>query len=419
MSQAATYRADNRMDTPPVSVILLANPHAPRRGRHGARGARGGEAVEGLRRQRYSLGGIQVLTPLPSESLPVSTTGELLVFLDGDLDPMPTFVAAHVGAHSPGAGQVVIGYSVPRRPGPTDFVSLERRAWWEDHFYAMRQRGHRFAYDDLAGSNFSVPTVLFRRLGGFDPTLADPLAQVLDFGVRALAAGVPFVHAARAAAYRRAAWQLPDVLAQDRRRGRVDVVLAQRHGALRGRPLIAGASGCGGESTISTEWPLATDTLALGLRPLLACLERLRLRGAWQRLYAALRCHAYWRGWRRGGDPPGIAHRQVPALSGTTGGAFAPRTIEISLHHGLAAAERRLDEERQAGVRLRLGQQLIGEIPARPGAEPLRGVHLRSALATELAGPLAQALQRHSLDGPAGQLQLHSPLLSLLQDLAP
>jgi hypothetical protein len=43
---------------------------------------------------------------------------------------------------------------------------------------------------------------------------------------------------------------------------------------------------------------------------------------------------------------------------------------------------------------------LIGEIPAAPGAEPLRGIHLQAALASDLSGQFLDALVR------AGRIQM-------------
>jgi hypothetical protein len=103
--------------------------------------------------------------------------------------------------------------------------------------------------------------------------------------------------------------------------------------------------------------------------------------------------------------------------------------IDLDLQDGLAATERRLEATGADGVRLRLGQQVLGEIPARPGAEPVRGVHLRAALGTVLAAPLARALLQSVQDGqlegrlerlshdPGARLRPALPLVSLVEDL--
>jgi hypothetical protein len=68
----------------------------------------------------------------------------------------------------------------------------------------------------------------------------------------------------------------------------------------------------------------------------------------------------------------------------------------------LEAAERRLDQERPDGAQIRLGPRTVGRIPPQPGAERLRGVHLRHILATDLAWPLLVALAGNDiLDEPS------------------
>lgn len=76
---------------------------------------------------------------------------------------------------------------------------------------------------------------------------------------------------------------------------------------------------------------------------------------------------------------------------------MAEHEIEIDLQQGLEAAEHRIDAERPAGIYLYYGQLTIGHIPPEVGAEPLRGVHLRTILALHLAEPLARAMAVNGL----------------------
>jgi hypothetical protein len=61
--------------------------------------------------------------------------------------------------------------------------------------------------------------------------------------------------------------------------------------------------------------------------------------------------------------------------------------MEIDLDRGIAHAAATVDRGRPAGLRILRRGRLIGIIPAEPGAEPLRGIHLRA----EIAGRLAEA----------------------------
>ena len=121
--------------------------------------------------------------------------------------------------------------------------------------------------------------------------------------------------------------------------------------------------------------------------------------------FAQLRVYWYWRGVvDEIGDQRRLANllHGAPQARGPVG-----KEIDLDLRDGLGAAERQLDEIRPMGVWIRFGPQPIGHIPAEPGAERLRGIHLRPFLAKELAQPLltAIALERAS-DGSnrAGRL---------------
>jgi hypothetical protein len=65
---------------------------------------------------------------------------------------------------------------------------------------------------------------------------------------------------------------------------------------------------------------------------------------------------------------------------------------DIDLADGLSHAERWIDARRPRSLLVRCGAHVVGFLPDEPGAEPLRGLHLRRRLATELAPALLRAL---------------------------
>jgi len=71
--------------------------------------------------------------------------------------------------------------------------------------------------------------------------------------------------------------------------------------------------------------------------------------------------------------------------------------LEIDLQMGLCAAERILDDKRPESIRVKLKSQVIGDIPFKGGAEPIKGAHLRRMLAKELSKPLIKALSLEKL----------------------
>jgi len=141
---------------------------------------------------------------------------------------------------------------------------------------------------------------------------------------------------------------------------------------------------------LAFNFSLAGDALAAVFKRALDSLEKASLRRRWRQLYKVLQDYWYWRG--------------VAAESGTLqklkeildeGVARIPqsaRELELDLSRGLEEAERRLDRERPAAVRLRFGRRPVGIVHPQAGAENLRGAHLRPILADSLAAPFLQAM---------------------------
>ncbi|HLM18240.1 MAG TPA: hypothetical protein VK549_10490, partial [Acidimicrobiia bacterium] len=140
--------------------------------------------------------------------------------------------------------------------------------------------------------------------------------------------------------------------------------------------------------------PRAVEPLLRSLGWSLGVAERARQRTVQRRLVRTLHFLAYWQGVAEEAH----GHGELVALLSDAGPAepTGDAEVDIDLAVGVDAAEARLDLERPASMRLRLGRREVGSIPAVPGAEPLRGGHLRPLLAGPLAGSFAAALQRHN-----------------------
>jgi GT2 family glycosyltransferase len=318
--------------------------------------------------------------------------GRFLIFLDDDIQVDPGFVDAHLQAHGDEAGQVVIGY-LPARIPHSDFFSIALRGWWDAMFQAMWQPGHRFTYRDLLSGNFSLDRGLFDTVGGFETQLR--AHEDYELGLRLLEAGARFRFAPLAVGVHDERTDLAGALRRKFHEGRADVWLLARRphlfGALpihyiqressRRRRLLCG---------LAARAPRAGDALAWMLRHRLRLLEHLRLRFRWRALLEDLLIYWYWRGLVAAGGPPDLdaLHRASASMAGDVAGAGA----DLDLAKGLEVAESRLDQERPATMRLRHGAHAIGELPAQPGAEPLRGVHLRPLLAERFVDGYVRAL---------------------------
>jgi glycosyltransferase involved in cell wall biosynthesis len=324
-------------------------------------------------------------------------TGSLLLFLDDDVVPTPPLIEAHVHIHQYQPGQVVMGPYPPVLEGRTDFVHIQTRLWWGAKFQAIRQPHHRYTYRDMLSGNFSLETKLFNHLGGFDATIKGCGGEDYEFGMRLIKAGVSLTSTAEALAhhYEHETTDLDRSFRRSRQEGRAEVQIGRRHPELRSTLRLAcfEVSGSLIDRTfrkLALERPGAGDYLTTHLRRMLDLLERLRLRGFWLRLYGQLFSYWYWRGV---GDELDSRRALASFLQG--GPAHIDESgceIELDLREGLAATMQRLDEERPSSVRLRYGQHIVGRIPPQPGAERLRGVHLRPILATQFAWPLVKAI---------------------------
>lgn len=327
--------------------------------------------------------------------------GQLLLFLDDDVEPTPPLIKSHVRAHQNRPSRVVIGPYPPVLQGRADFINIFMRTWSETKFLAMRQPSHRYTYRDLLSGNLSLEAELFTRLGGFDPAFRSCGGEDYEFGVRLIKAGVPFTFASDALCYHynHETTDLDRLFERMRREGHSDVLIGLRHPELRPTLPIAHIEAyCASlryimrtlALTLAFRLPKAGDLLAIPLRRVLDLLERIRLRGPWLWLCRGLRGYWYCRGVvEELGTPKALNGflRNNPNCAN-----IDATESEIDLHDGLEVAEKRLDEERPAGVRIRYRQQSVGRIPPQPGAERLRGVHLRRILATDFAKPLLKAL---------------------------
>jgi len=319
--------------------------------------------------------------------------GPLLIFLDDDIETAPSLVEAHVHAHQRWPNHVVIGYLPPVLKNQTGFFLFTLRNWWEAMFDVMRQPGHRYAYNDLLSGNFSIQTELFKRIGKFDPSFR--CHEDYELGVRLIKAGISFIFMPAAMGYHHENTDIKRSLHRKYQEGKADILLGQIHPELRSiLPLIRlqlssstlGSLMC----NLAFRFPALSNNFVTCLRHVLAVFEYARLYRRWQQLLDFLLAYSYWLGVASElGTQKRLSELVRDALNHKDENHFE---IEIDLRGGLEAAERQVDEQRPASIRIRYGQYSLGCIPPQQGAERLRGIHLRRTLATDLSKPLLRAL---------------------------
>jgi len=346
-----------------------------------------------------------------------SATGQLLLFLDDDIEALPPLVESHARVHRERPGSAVMGPYPPKLQGGTRYFDVEVRSWWEDKFYQMSREDHRFTYQDLLSGNLSLDAELFARLDGFDSGFGNCGGEDYEFGLRLLKADVPFVLADDAVGYHyeHETNNLDRSFRRSRQEGRSDVLIGRRHPEL--RPMLHIKDY---ETpyflvdkilvTIAFLWPTVVDGLAVGARKSLDLLESLGMRGTWRWLRAKLRGYWYLRGVideLKSGSAISSFMQGGPARADLGG-----HEINIDLQQGWEAAESLLDAERPAGVYLYYGELTVGHIFPQAGVEPLRGAHLRSILALLLAEPLARAIGVNGMPRTAEKIK-EKPLVAV------
>jgi len=317
-------------------------------------------------------------------------TGDILLFLDDDVEPRPGVLRAHAEFHAQVADGIGIGYLEPLVTA-RGFFGVVLRGWWESMFEESRRPGHRYVYSDLLSGHCSLERRAFERLGGFDPTLRSH--EDYELGYRALAAGMNLRFLPDATAVHHEASELRKTFRRKVDDGIADVSLLQRYPALGvSLPLARGrAPGLvGGVAThLAAISPRAGDGVAAGARWLLRAYERVGLRFRWRALLDDLLVYWYWRGILQasgGMDELAAMLRKAPPP--------AEPDLELDLARGIADAEHRLDELRPRSVRFVYREHPIGTVPERDGVERLRGIHLREMIVRHFAHEYLRAAAR-------------------------
>ncbi len=155
--------------------------------------------------------------------------GEILVFLDDDIEVDRGFVSSHASRHLSEDKRplVVIGYCPPRVVPTRGLYSAELMNWWEGMFDAMEQPARRFRYSDLLSGNFSLRKSLFNAVGGFDDRLR--CHEDYELGFRLIQAGAVFAFERRAWGHHYDISDFERSLARKRDEGKADVELARIH----------------------------------------------------------------------------------------------------------------------------------------------------------------------------------------------
>ena len=333
--------------------------------------------------------------------------GSVLLFIDDDIEPVPGCLAEHVraheahrSAHGDAEPLVLIGAPLPVRSASDGFHERAIWGWWEQQFERLSSPGHRMRYDDVYSGVFSMPTALFADVGGFETTLPFSCRDDSEIGLRLIAHGARIAFSRAAGGLHHETRDRARLVERKVAEGLADVMLARLHpelwGSLRLSSLGApAASGLGLLRWLAFDAPRVGDVAARLATIALDLCERLRARITWRQLNAAVMYYWYWRGVRiAAGDR--AAHSELAARA-RAANSESESPLTIDLIEGMDAVAALVDRARPSALHVRYDGLPVGDIPSIAGAEPLRGVHVRSAVAHTLAEPLLAALSLSEL----------------------
>jgi len=158
-------------------------------------------------------------------------TGEILLFLDDDMEPDQDLLAEHHRSHEDGS-DVVSGAVPLHADSATTFLADGAGAWAEARSRRLGDRPHDLRFNEIVSGQVSIRRDIFARLGGFDERFTAGGTygnEDLDLGYRLLRAGCRVTFNARALSRHRYVVTAEAHLRQYEQAGRADVTLARKY----------------------------------------------------------------------------------------------------------------------------------------------------------------------------------------------
>jgi GT2 family glycosyltransferase len=229
--------------------------------------------------------------------------GDLLVFVDDDVEPLPGHIQAHASAHLSAPNLIAMGpYLAPVLKKPPGMVleRLRRLGASNPEWLTAENPALHWEYFG-GGGNFSIRKDLFEHVGGFDTAFSR--YQDMEFAYRAEKHGARLIFLPAAGAYHYAYENrsLMQYLRITRTDGRTNVLIARRYPETFEKFPIARAARPRTALGHLARWlafdhPRAGDLAANGLLLAGYALTGLRMQKAWNDLMDCLRDYWYFRG---------------------------------------------------------------------------------------------------------------------------
>jgi glycosyltransferase involved in cell wall biosynthesis len=162
-----------------------------------------------------------------------NANGHYFLFLDDDMEASPKLVETHLSACANHPNRANLGYfPIPEQPGETA-ASSYIRIWWDRVFERWAASDHQFGFKDFCTGNVSMPSALFRFLGGFSELFGPGTAgEDWEFGWRLTHTKnceLAFLPEAKSFHWTKADWTTLSRRAEEEGRGHV--ILSELHPA--------------------------------------------------------------------------------------------------------------------------------------------------------------------------------------------
>jgi len=158
-------------------------------------------------------------------------SGEILLFLDDDMEAHPWLLEAHDLSHRQGA-DAVLGH-IPLHPeSPQSFLSQGVGRWAEKRLQRLSNPNEKLTLHDLLTGQLSVSKDVFCRQNGFDTRFTSEGTfgnEDIDFGYRLLKSGYSIVFNPAAISWQRYVVQPRRYLEQWHQSGQADVRFARKY----------------------------------------------------------------------------------------------------------------------------------------------------------------------------------------------
>jgi len=156
-------------------------------------------------------------------------SGNLIVLLDYDMEPVPGFLLAHYDAHPQGSRRAVLGpVPIPDDASSPPIVHF-RRCGMNAHLDRVAQPGYKLGFRDVYSGNLSLPRDVLREVGGFDETFKLYGHEDYELALRLIKAGVELVFSPQAVAHQRYEKDFAGLARDCIARGHTAVLFARKH----------------------------------------------------------------------------------------------------------------------------------------------------------------------------------------------